>query len=173
MKNIEKWDKNNEWWFSWLLNQLKNSLKKNDEKKELPEEKKPSQKEQLLTLEQEIRNKYDQYEKIMKQKEEEKEKNLPYFKTALKKLKGNIHETQLSLDYVKPQLEIYTYAKKSFDDLESTYGREKVLNLIESIVVSWLQPRRNDEKWNADKWRVDSILDLYNWTPDIIAQLLF
>lgn len=173
MKDIEKSDKLNEWWFSWLLNQLKNSLKKNDENKELSEEKTPSQKEQLLTLEQEIRNKYDEYEKMMKEKEKEEEKNLPYFKTALKKLKWSINESKSDLNYIKPQLEIYKYGQQKFDHLENKYGREKILILIENIVASWLQPRRSDEKWNADKWRVDSILDLYNWTPDIIAQLLF
>ena len=68
MKNIEKSGETNEWWFSWLLNQLKNSLIRNGDKKENKENKEKknddnSQKKELLTLEQEIRNKYDEYEK--------------------------------------------------------------------------------------------------------------
>jgi hypothetical protein len=74
------------------LNQLKNSLIRNGDKKENKENKEKknddnSQKKELLTLEQEIRNKYDQYEKWLKEKELEERKNLPYFKNALKNLK--------------------------------------------------------------------------------------
>lgn len=173
MNNFEKWDKLNEWWFWWLLEQLKNSLKKNnDKKKQIDEENEVvSKKKELLTLEDEILNKYEEYEKRLKEKEEEKK--LPYFKTALKKLKWTINQSKSDLDYLKPQLEIYKYGQEKFDKLENKYGREKILILIENMVASWLQPRRSDEKWSADKWRVDSILELYDWTPDIIAQLLF
>ena len=106
-------------------------------------------------------------------RESEERKNLPYFKNALKNLKWNINNSKKDLEYRKPQLDVYNYNKDVFDNLEQRFGRKKILNLIENIVASWLQPRRNDEKWEADKWRIESILNLYDGTPDIIAQLLF
>ncbi|MDD3262857.1 MAG: hypothetical protein PHR61_03340 [Candidatus Absconditabacteria bacterium] len=178
MKNIEKPGETNEGGFSGLLNQLKNSLTRNVDKKDNKENKEEknddnSQKKELLTLEQEIRNKYDQYEKWLKEKELEEREKLPYFKNALKNLKGKINNSQKELENRKPQLDVYDYNRETFDLLEKKFGRKNVLNLIESIVSSGIQPRRNDEKGAADKGRIDAILSLYDGTPDIIAQLLF
>lgn len=175
MKNIEKWNNLEEVSFKDSLNKLEEDLKKNknETKKEHIEKDDVSQKKELLTLEQEIINKYEEYDSRMKEKTREKEENLSNFKRVLKKLKWNIDTSKAGLEDRKPQLDVYTYAKKNFDNLEQRFGRKKVLNLIENIIVSWLEPRRDDEKWAADKWRVDAILALYDWTPDIIANLLF